>query len=891
MRPEAEALFHELADLTPAERVEFFQHREIPADLRAEVESLLWFDAAGDHVLTGSIAAAAAESLDSGREGSRCGPYRLLRAIGRGGMGAVYLGERSDGEVQQQVAVKLLRHDGRDTGFRERFLREREILAGLIHPGIVRLIDAGRTVDGQPYLAMDYVDGVPIDVYARNLELPAKLALWIRVCDAVSYAHRNLIVHRDIKPSNILVDAEGEPKLLDFGIAKLLNEGRAAGRTALTLDVGAVLTPEYAAPEQVTGGPVTTSTDVYALGILLFVLLTGQHPAGPGPHAQAAMFHFITEVEPPHPSSLVSSRKLRQALRGDLDTIVSKALKKEPGERYESVAAMAEDVSRYLRKRPILARPDSFRYRATKFVHSNRAAALLGAVALIAAMAGVAGTLLQARAARAERDFALRQVSRANAINDLNSFVLSDAAPSGKPFTVNELLQRAEHIVEREHGKDAEDRVDLLISIGRQYESQDRKTQARRVLDEAYQLSRGFDEPSIRARAACALARTVVSLGEVPRAEGLIEEGLRELPAEVQFDPDRVFCLSLGSGVANVAGTAKESVDRAKAASRLVRRSAFASERDELSVLSVLAEAYRSAGQQREAVQVSEQAAEEMTRLGRDQTQSAGTLFNNWALALDQLGRPLDAEKIFRRAIDVSRDDQGEQAVSQMLLINYARSLSDLGRQKEAADYAERGYEKAKEAGDQVVVNQSLLLRGVIYRAEGDVARAKEMLAEVEPRLRKVLPPGHVAFASLTSEKALNAQTSHDLSAALDLSNQAVTMVETSIKNGGQGAEALPSVLIRRAGVEVELGHSTEAVNDATLALNQLLQAVPEGTFSSRVGRAYFVLARALQAQGRQEDARNAARSAVAQYRNTLGPDHEDTRSAEQIAGAEKQVR
>ena len=890
MRPEAEALFHELANRSADERAEFFRNHEVPADLRAEVETLLRFDAEGDHILTESIATAAAQSLGCEREGIQCGPYRLMRAVGRGGMGSVYLAERSDGEVRQQVAIKLLRYGGNEAGFRERFLRERRILAGLNHPGIVRLIDVGRTSDGQPYLAMDYIDGVPIDGYARDLDLRAKLDLFIRVCDAVSHAHRNLVVHRDIKPSNILVDAGGEPKLLDFGIAKLLGE-ESGMQGSLTLDAGAALTPDYAAPEQVTGEAVTTATDVYALGVLLFVLLTGQHPAGPGPHTRTAMFRFTIEKVPPHPSCVNASSKLQKALRGDLDTIVAKALKKSPRERYESVAALAEDVSRYLKKQPILARPDSLGYRASKFVLRNRAAAALGTLALIAALAGVAGTLLQARAAREERDFALRQVSRANAINDLNSFVLSDAAPSGKPFTVNDLLQRAEGIVEHENGRDNANRVELLISIGRQYQTQDEDAQARRVLEQAYQLSRPLAEASIRARASCALARTVADSGELPRAEALIQEGLRALPDEPQFNFDRVFCLTLGSGVAYTAGAGTQGIERADAALRLLKKSGFTSEREELDALTNLAEAYRFAGQQREAAAMFEQAAQRMTLLGRDKTQAAGTLFNNWALALSQLGQPLEAEKIFRRAIDVSRDDRGEQAVSPMLLINYARTLSDLGRQQEAADYAERGYAKAKQAGDEVVVNQSLLLRGVIYRAQGDVARAKEMLVEVEPRLRQALPAGHVAFASLTSEQALNARAANDLKTALDLSNKAVTMLEATLKKGGQGVEGLPTFLLRRADLELQLGRPLDAANDAGRSLRLLLQAAPAGTFSSRIGRAYLVLARALDAQGKQEEARDAARSAAAHFQNALGPEQADTRAAQQLAGLGRQNR
>jgi serine/threonine protein kinase len=304
--PEIERLFHELVDLSPAEREARLSEGPVSPAIRAEVEALLHFDAVDDHCLTESVAERAeqlvAEATDE-QEQSHCGPYRILRALGHGGMGFVYLAERTDGEVEQRVAIKLLRQG--TPVFRDRFLQERQILATLSHPGIAGLLDAGHTTTGQPYLVMDYIDGIPIDRYAEPLDVEDTLKLFIAVCEAVSYAHRNLVVHRDIKPSNILVSAAGEPKLLDFGIAKLLDEGSEPGPATLTREGGGALTPEYAAPEQMTGGAVTTATDVYSLGVLLYVLLTGQHPAGPGAHSPAALIKATVEIVPSRVSDAV----------------------------------------------------------------------------------------------------------------------------------------------------------------------------------------------------------------------------------------------------------------------------------------------------------------------------------------------------------------------------------------------------------------------------------------------------------------------------------------------------------------------------------------------------------------------------------------------------------
>src|SRR6202041_104227 len=310
-------------------------------------------------------------------------------------------------------------------GGEERFKREGTILGRLAHEHIADLVDAGVSLSGQPYLILEYVEGDHIDRYCddRMLNVEARVRLFLDVLVAVAHAHANLIVHRDIKPSNVLVSKDGQVKLLDFGIAKLLEaEGQEGLATLLTLEGGRAMTPEYAAPEQVTGAPVTTATDVYALGVLLYVLLTGEHPAGSGLRSVAELVKAIVDTEPKHPSDVVTTardaseeitsnaarrtttpEKLGRLLRGDLDTILAKALKKNPRERYASVTALADDLQRYLRHEPIAARPDTLTYRAGKFVRRNRIAVVLASLAFLAALAGVTGPVVQARRARAQR--------------------------------------------------------------------------------------------------------------------------------------------------------------------------------------------------------------------------------------------------------------------------------------------------------------------------------------------------------------------------------------------------------------------------------------------------------------------------------------------------------
>ena len=356
-----------------------------------------------------------------GLAGQQVGAYRLIGVVGRGGMGAVWLAERSDGRFERKAAVKFLNLGMAGQGAEDRFAREGAILGRLAHPNIAELLDAGVTASGQPYIILEYVEGEPIDRYcdAHKLDLKARITLFLDVLGAVAHAHANLIVHRDLKPSNVFVSNEGEVKLLDFGIAKLLEGEGQQTVTLLTRAGDSPLTPEYAAPEQITGKPITTATDVYALGILLYQLLTGRHPAESALRSPAALVKAIVDTEPLRPSTSVEQAgpdpdtttanaanrastpdKLSRLLRGDLDTIVGKALKKLPQERYASPTALADDLRRYLKYEPISARPDTILYRGRKFVRRNWSAVALTALALVAILAGLAVAVYQASIAR-----------------------------------------------------------------------------------------------------------------------------------------------------------------------------------------------------------------------------------------------------------------------------------------------------------------------------------------------------------------------------------------------------------------------------------------------------------------------------------------------------------
>ena len=401
-----ETLFAQLLECQPEERpAKLTALCGNNVELRAELESLLVAaDKAKGFLSTPTpafpiTAVAKPQSL----LGQQLGPYRLLRELGSGGMGVVFLAERADGHYQHQVALKLA---GYGMGMSsDRFRTERQILAKLQHPNIARLLDGGTSGSGRPYFVMEYIQGEPIDRYCqtRQLPLPEILPLFCTVCDAVQYAHQNLIVHRDLKPSNILVTAEGVPKLLDFGIAKLLAPMQYGVEKTVTATGISPMTPEFATPEQVRGRPVTAASDVYTLGIILYKLLTGRRAYEFNSTDLTAIARTICETEVTPPSK-IAAPPLRNRLRGDLDNILLRALRKEPRHRYPSVQQLADDLRCYLNGQAVSASKPTLRYRSAKFLKRHALGVSLAGLTLCALLAGVIATTWQWRNAQAAHE-------------------------------------------------------------------------------------------------------------------------------------------------------------------------------------------------------------------------------------------------------------------------------------------------------------------------------------------------------------------------------------------------------------------------------------------------------------------------------------------------------
>ena len=592
--------------------------------------------------------------------GRRIGPYRTVRLLGRGGMGDVYLAERADGQFEKQVALKLLRtgfHSGDRT---QRFRAERQILASFTHPNIARLLDGGVTEAGRPFFAMEHVRGQPIDAYcdAHRLPIRKRLRLFLDVCAAVQYAHRNLIVHRDLKPSNILVTDDGTVQLLDFGIAKLLDPERMPGTAPQTRTGLLPMTPEYASPEQVRGGAITTASDVYQLGVVLYELLTGQRPHDVRDCSPSEAERIICDERPTRPSTAVtdaspetagagsSPRRLRKALRGDLDTIVMKALRKEPERRYASAEQLADDLQRYLNDEPVTARADAWTYRTRKFVRRHRWGVATAAGFLVLLLSYTLTVTWQARQIAQERDHAQIEAMKTEHVKAFLIALFGNAWQNvGGP-----------------------DSVAVRASLDSGVE------RLRKRLS---------DQPEIRAEMMSAVAAVYQRLGDASAAQPLLEEALATHRSLHQSGEVASLLLELGEAAEQQGATGRaEALYREALATRQARRGdqhiAVAQVRNELAQL------LDAMGRDAAAVSLYAEAAPVYRReMGDGHTQTARLLGRLGALYLER-GQHANAEPLLREAFEMHERLEGTKHPSAQ------RALKRLVRLYEAWDAPDR---------------------------------------------------------------------------------------------------------------------------------------------------------------------------------------------------------
>jgi serine/threonine-protein kinase len=501
---EVKDIFEKAVELNEEERYSYLRERcKGNFHLFSEVESLLdSFGRAGTFIEHGALFSGKNDEDNDPLIGRIVGKYKIIKILASGGMGRVYLGERSDQQYLKQVAVKLINPGIYHGVIIKRFRNERQALANLDHPNIAKLLDGGATENGIPYFIMEYIEGEPVDKYCdiNKLKIHQRLELFRTICSAVHFAHQNLIVHRDIKPENIIVTKDGVPKLLDFGIAKILNStSEDYIYDGLTRQGTWQLTPEYASPEQILGENVTTSTDIYSLGVLLYVLLTGHRPYKFHNSNPGEINKVITEVHPEKPSVIVTSTeeiilkngevlkinpekisgnrgetpdRLRKILSGDLDNIIKAALRKEASRRYLSVQQFSDDILKYLQGRPIIARHDTFRYRTNKFITRHKVGFISFLIIIFLCVSGIMAVLWQAEAANKQRDIAQKEAQKAEAVKNFIQEMLSAADPgiSGKDVKVYDLLKDASRKVDNELKKQPGVQAELFATIGNVYE-------------------------------------------------------------------------------------------------------------------------------------------------------------------------------------------------------------------------------------------------------------------------------------------------------------------------------------------------------------------------------------------------------------------------------------
>lgn len=826
--------------------------------------------------------------------GRSIGGYTLERPLGEGGMGCVWLARRSDGRFEGRAAIKLLNSGLLGEEGVACLHREATALARLAHRNITYLIDVG--VDGErPYLVMEYVEGEPIDRWceARRLGVAARIRLFLQVLEAVAHAHGRMILHRDLKPSNVLVTAEGVVKLLDFGIAKLL-EG--AGRTAppgdLTRMHGAALTPDYAAPEQVLRTELTTATDVYALGVMLYVLLTGKHPTAGDASTPFERLRALAERDPaPASEAAWNTRPLvARALHGDLDNILAKALKKSHLERYTTVDAFAEDLKRYLEHQPVSARPDSQTYRLSKFVRRHRLTVAAASVATVALLGGTAGTAWQAveagkerEEARLQRDDARYQSRRAEAANDfLNTLLMSDGGPERPALSSVDRLNLGVELLEKQYSADPAFAGRMLIQLGNQFRNATDTQRAVQLMARAYELGRDTADSELMALALCAssFAQEHAETGE-RRPEALVEaqrliQALPRPSAALKAD-----CLQAQAWEAHKGGDHTTAISHLIAARGELEASGETHRPSYALILTLLAGLYLDVGQPALALDIYDSVRTTHERYGRDGTKAHLVILQNRAVALYYLG---EIRSALAQRLELNRQLrqlEPADAVPVYYSISQARLLLRLGQADEALPFAHAAIDRARQGGNDFMLKHALATFADAHLQLGNLTRAATAVQEAEALVRH------------GPERGDTARYIDDLAARLDLARgktaSARTRIETALRAVGyperNPVNITDDLLMTAADVALSDGRASDAEEYARAAL-RVTEGMARGPETSAdVGEALLRLANALVAQGDYAAVFPLLQRAEQCLSNGLGKEHALTQRARTIPG------
>jgi eukaryotic-like serine/threonine-protein kinase len=859
---------------------------ERPA-LAAELAALLAVEPELDaRAFLSGRAGAEATAVPASLAGRRLGAYTLEHALGHGGMGTVWLGRRSDGRYDALAAVKLLHLALLDPLGAERFRREGTVLARLNHPHIARLLDAGITDEGQPYLILEYVEGSRIDDHcdASRLTPEARLALFLDVLAAVGHAHANLIVHRDLKPSNILVTASGEVKLLDFGIAKLLEDEREGAQASTLTDLGGrALTPEYAAPEQVAGGAVTTATDVYSLGVLLYILLSGRHPTGMPGRGSDDYLHRVIHTEPPRLSTAVAAEKsvergssaerLRRLYAGDLENICAKALRKRPEERYATVGAFADDLHRYLSHQPVRARPDAWGYRASKFLRRYRGPVAVGAAVALALLAAVGVTWRQTVVARAQRDEARFQSRRAEAIGDFQTAIISQISASRR--SLSDLLDQNVMLLRRRPPSDPRLHAALLLQLADRYAELERRTEQRAVLAEAETVGRRSTDLELQATLACAVANYHVDQRQIDSAISRLAIARGQLGAVANPSAEsRITCLRPEAEVTFVQDHYDSAAVLLQRATGLLDSIGAGGSLRYYSLESSRADYLRAAGRVREAIALGRSTRDGLDSLGLGGSTLAVVATSNLVTILSQCGERQEALAISRQVLAKLQEADPSAGVHPIVGFNHATELTLYGATDSALTWFQAVASSARAKGIVEVERRSLMgmarANARLGRIEAAEAAFQRMLELARQQGRAVARESLFVSATIALGRA-------------DSSRAGATFERVLRQDGyfdGTRTRRSRAPLVDLTRIVLGQGRPAEALDLARSLRDMDLVDSLAATRSADVGLADLFIARAYLGLGRQDSALTYARAALTALTAGAGPGSPATQDA-----------
>jgi hypothetical protein len=805
--------------------------------------------------------------------GRRVGSYVIEAEIGRGGMGSVWRARRDDGRFEGYVAIKFLHAARSGQAADERFRVEGKLLGKLDHPNIGRLLDAGMLDGGQPYLVLEYVEGEQIDVYCERHELSveARVRLFLDVLAAAGHAHSHLIVHRDLKPANILITREGVVKLLDFGIAKLLDADDAT--LPVTQTRAAPLTPQYAAPEQLLGQPVTTATDIYALGLVLYVCLTGSHPVPASTRSNADLLRSILTDEPPRPSDVAAAAGIEpRALAGDLDNIIAKALKKNPAERYGSAGAFAEDLTRYLRHEPVSARPDTLRYRIAKFTRRNRGAVIAGVLAAAALLGASIFALINLRQARAQRDLARFEATHAEAQNELTEFLLGDSLSLAQHELAAQRLNRARLLIQRRFADEPEIQAGLLIGLsGRYIDAGDIKG-GNDVMNEAEAIGRRLDVPSLNADIACGKAQDAVESGNLSLAHEQEKIGLANI-GRLSLVPPGLFseCAMATAYIAEREGDYARATNAMRGAMNILQEAHLERSSRYTSIAHEYARSLTLAGNYRQAWAAEQSVMTIVKEVGRDDSDAYYAMVNVASVALIAGGEPGKALEL----LDAILDKSGKNAVNPQLPFYLEASRLIARSAQGIPGTAERGLmQAADQAEKQGLASAVVTYRVYAIRAAldgGDLPAAEADWAKISPLESKyIADPAWQRDAKrlLMAHARLNL-AKHDLAAAADEVARAAALDSPSQQAADPEWE---HILVLRG--EIELAqHAFDAADaDAQAAVMRARLEAVDPNSSAWIGEALILRGRCESAAGNKAAAAASAREALPHLQQNLDP-------------------